>query len=229
MTAVQGRERNAPIGGRPLWLVRWVVKPLVFAACLVPALRLTAGAVGVAGVSLGADPVAVMLHTCGKWTLNFLMIALCMTPLRDATHSVFWLRFRRMFGLFAFFYVLLHFTVYLVLDQAGKLGALWEDIVKRPYITIGMLALCLLIPLAVTSTAKAQRRLGRRWIRLHRLVYVIAILGVWHYWWGVKKDIREPLLYVCGLSLLLGYRLWKHRKSLGARISVARVARTDAS
>jgi sulfoxide reductase heme-binding subunit YedZ len=173
--------------------------------------------------------VAVMLHTCGKWTLNFLMIALCMTPLRDATHSVFWLRFRRMFGLFAFFYVLLHFTVYLVLDQAGKLGALWEDIVKRPYITIGMLALCLLIPLAVTSTAKAQRRLGRRWTRLHRLVYVIATLGVWHYWWGVKKDIREPLLYVCGLSLLLGYRLWKKRKSLGSRVSVARVARTDAS
>jgi methionine sulfoxide reductase heme-binding subunit len=229
MTAVQGRERNAAIGGRPPWLVRWVVKPLVFVACLVPALHLTAGAVGVAGVSLGTDPVAVMLHTCGKWTLNFLMIALCMTPLRDATHSVFWLRFRRMFGLFAFFYVLLHLTVYLVLDQAGKLGALWEDIVKRPYITIGMLALCLLIPLAVTSTAKAQRRLGRRWIRLHRLVYVIAILGVWHYWWGVKKDIREPLLYVCGLSLLLGYRLWKKRKSVVPRVSVARVARTDAS
>ena len=229
MTAVQGRERNAPTGGTPLWLVRWVVKPVVFVACLVPSLRLTAGAVGFAGFSLGADPVAEMLHTCGRWTLNFLMIALCMTPLREATRSVLWLRFRRMFGLFAFFYVLLHFTVYLLLDQAGKLGALWEDIVKRPYITIGMLGLCLLIPLAVTSTAKAQRRLGKRWIRLHRLVYVIAILGVWHFWWGVKKDIREPLLYVCGLSLLLGYRLWKKRKSVVSRISVARVARTDAS
>jgi len=229
MSGVPGRERNLPTGfGRP-WPVRWVVKPLVFVACLVPALRLTAGAVGFAGASLGADPVAVMLHTCGKWTLNFLMIALCMTPLRDATRSLFWLKFRRMFGLFAFFYVLLHFTVYLVLDQAGKLGALWEDIVKRPYITIGMLGLCLLIPLAVTSTAKAQRRLGTRWVRLHRLVYLIAILGVWHYWWGVKKDIREPLLYVCGLSLLLGYRLWKHRKSLLSRVSVARVPRTDAS
>jgi sulfoxide reductase heme-binding subunit YedZ len=229
MTAVQGRERNAPTGGAPLWLVRWVVKPVVFIACLGPALRLSAGAVGFAEVSLGVDPVAEMLHTCGRWTLNFLIITLCMTPLRDATHSVFWLRFRRMFGLFAFFYVLLHFTVYLVLDQAGKLGALWEDIVKRPYITIGMLGLCLLIPLAVTSTAKAQRRLGKRWIRLHRLVYVIAILGVWHFWWGVKKDIREPVLYVCGLSLLLGYLLWKHRKSLVSRVSVARVARTDAS
>jgi sulfoxide reductase heme-binding subunit YedZ len=229
MTAVPGVTRNAPTGGMPLWLVRWVVKPMVFVACLVPALRLTAGAVGFAGVSLGADPVAVMLHTCGRWTLNFLMMTLCMTPLRDATRSVFWLRFRRMFGLFAFFYVLLHFTVYLVLDQAGKLGALWEDIVKRPYITLGMLGLCLLIPLAVTSTAKAQRRLGRRWIRLHRLVYVIAILGAWHFWWQVKKDIREPLLYVCALSLLLGYRLWKKRKAAVSRISVARVARTDAS
>jgi sulfoxide reductase heme-binding subunit YedZ len=131
-----------------------------------------------------------------------------------------------MFGLFALFYASLHFSVYLLLDQGGKLGALWQDISKRPYITIGMLALLLLIPLGLTSTAKAQRRLGKRWIRLHRLVYVIAALGVWHFWWQVKKDIREPLLYVCGLSLLLGYRLWKHRHSL-ARLSVARSARTD--
>jgi sulfoxide reductase heme-binding subunit YedZ len=212
--------------------IRWLWKPLVFLACLLPALRLTAGALNavglthVGGVTLGADPVKVMLHTCGRWTLNFVMITLCMTPLRDLTHWVGWLRFRRMLGLFAFFYVLLHFSVYLLLDQSGKLGALWQDIVKRPYITIGMLGLLLLIPLAVTSTAAAQRRLGRRWTRLHRLIYVIAILGVWHFWWQVKKDIREPLLYACGLTLLLGYRLWKHRQSL-ARISVARLARTD--
>jgi sulfoxide reductase heme-binding subunit YedZ len=178
-------------------------------------------------ISLGADPVKLMLHTCGRWTLNFVMITLCMTPLRDLTHWTIWLRFRRMFGLFAFFYVLLHFSVYLLLDQSGKLGALWQDIVKRPYITIGMLGLLLLIPLAVTSTNKAQRRLGRRWTRLHRLVYLIAILGVWHFWWQVKKDIREPLLYVCGLTLLLGYRLWKNRQTL-ARVSVARLARTGA-
>jgi methionine sulfoxide reductase heme-binding subunit len=207
------------------WQIRFVLKPLVFAACLLPALRLTAGAFGVGGVSLGADPVALMLHTCGKWTLNFLMITRCLTLLRDLTHSVFWLRFRRMFGLFAFFYVVLHFCVYLLLDQEGKLGALWQDIVKRPYITIGMLGLLLLVPLAATSTAKAQRRLGRRWTRLHRLVYVVALLGVWHFWWQVKKDIHEPLLYACGLALLLGYRLWKQRKSL-PRFSVARFART---
>jgi methionine sulfoxide reductase heme-binding subunit len=217
-----------------MWQIRWVLKPIVFMACVIPALHLSLGALNAIGVlsidsmSLGADPVKVMLHTCGRWTLNFLMIALCMTPLKDLTHSVFWLRFRRMFGLFAFFYVLLHLSVYLLLDQSGKLGALWQDIIKRPYITIGMLGLLLLIPLALTSTAKAQRRLGRRWTQLHRLVYLIAILGVWHFWWQVKKDIREPLLYACGLTILLGYRLWKHRKSL-ARVSVARFARTDAA
>ena len=210
------------------------LKPIVFLACLIPALHLGLGALNatgvlhLGGVSLGADPVSFMLHTCGKWTLNFLMITLCMTPLRDLTHSVFWLRFRRMFGLFAFFYVLLHFTVYLLLDQSGVLSALWQDIVKRPYITIGMLGLLLLIPLVVTSTAKAQRRLGRRWTRLHRLIYVIAILGVWHFWWQVKKDIREPLLYACGLTLLLGYRLWKERRSL-THLSAVRLARTDAA
>ncbi len=208
------------------WQIRWILKPLLFVACLLPAMRLLAGVFGVGGISLGADPVAMLLHTCGKWTLNFLMITLCMRPLRDFTHSVLWLRFRRMFGLFAFFYVLLHFSVYLLLDQEGKLGALWQDIVKRPYITIGFLGLLLLVPLAVTSTAKAQRRLGRRWTRLHRLVYVVAVLGVWHYWWQVKKDIREPLLYVCGLALLLGYRLWQERRTL-SRVSVARFPRTD--
>jgi methionine sulfoxide reductase heme-binding subunit len=215
-----------------MWQIRWVLKPIVFVACLLPALHLALGALNATGVlhihgiSLGADPVKVMLHTCGRWTLNFLLITLCMTPLRDLTRSVFWLRFRRMFGLFAFFYVLLHFAVYLLLDQSGKLGALWQDIVKRPYITIGMLGLLLLIPLAVTSTAKAQRRLGTRWAQLHRLIYVIALLGVWHYWWLVKKDIRPPLLYLCGLAILLGYRLLKQRRPL-APISVARFARTD--
>jgi methionine sulfoxide reductase heme-binding subunit len=209
--------------------IRWALKPLVFLACLIPALRLGVGALNavevwnIGGISLGADPVKVMLHTCGRWTLNFLMITLCMTPLRDLTHSVFWLRFRRMFGLFALFYVLLHFSVYLLLDQSGKVGALWQDIVKRPYITIGMLGMLLLIPLGLTSTASAQRRLGRRWTRLHRLIYLIAILGVWHFWWQVKKDIREPLLYACGLAILLGYRLWKHRRSM-ARFAAARFA-----
>ena len=207
-----------------MWATRWVAKPLVFAACLLPAAHLILGAFGLFGVSLGADPVKVMLHTCGGWALKFLLLTLCMTPLRDITHSVFWLRFRRMFGLFAFFYVLLHFTIYLVLDQAGRLGALWQDILKRPYITIGMLALLLLVPLAATSTARMQRRLGRRWVKLHRLVYLIAILGVWHFWWQVKRDIREPVIYACILAGLLGYRLYKQRRTIGRHVA-ARLSR----
>jgi sulfoxide reductase heme-binding subunit YedZ len=211
-----------------MWAIKWVAKPLVFAACLLPALYLVAGAFGVLGLSLGADPVKYMLHACGLWALRFLFITLCMTPLRDATRSVFWLRFRRMFGLFAFFYVVLHFTVYLLLDQAGKLSALWEDILKRPYITIGMLAFVLLMPLAVTSTAKMQRRLGRRWTKLHRLIYVIAVLGVWHFWWQVKKDIREPLVYACILAVLLGYRLYKERKFF-SHFGIARLDKADST
>ena len=209
--------------------LRWVAKPLVFLACLWPALHMAAGAFGVLGVSLGADPVAALLHGCGRWSLNFLLITLCMTPLRDLTHSTFWLRLRRMIGLYAFFYVVLHFTVYLLLDQGGNLAALWQDVTKRPYITLGMAALLLLIPLAATSTAGMMRRLGRRWTQLHRLVYLISLLGVWHFWWQVKKDITQPLLYAAGLALLLGYRLWKQRKPLLARLSGSRFAASDAA
>jgi methionine sulfoxide reductase heme-binding subunit len=208
--------------------VRWLIKPAVFAACLSPALRMTAGAFRLAGFTLGADPVAELLHGCGHWALNFLMITLCMTPLRDLSGSTLPLRLRRMFGLFVLFYAVLHLFVYLVLDQDGKLGVLWQDIVKRPYITIGMLALLLLIPLAATSTQWAQRRLGRRWTQLHRLVYVIAVLGVTHYWWQVKKDISEPRLYAIGLALLLGYRVWKQRRSL-VKFSAAPLARIGAT
>jgi sulfoxide reductase heme-binding subunit YedZ len=211
-----------------MWAIKWVAKPLVFATCLLPAVYLTAGAFGVLGLSLGADPVNSMLHACGLWALRFLFITLCMTPLRDAMHTVFWLRFRRMFGLFAFFYVVLHLTVYLLLDQAGNIGALGQDILKRPYITIGMLGFLMLIPLAATSTTKMQRRLGRRWIMLHRLIYVIAVLGVWHFWWQVKKDIREPLVYACILAALLGYRLYKQLK-VRSRVAVAQMENTHSA
>ncbi len=182
----------------------------MFAACLFPALHLAAGAFGFAGVSLGADPVKTILHTTGTWVLRFLAATLLMTPLKELTGSITWLRFRRMLGLYVFFYALLHFSTYLFLDQDGKLSAIWQDIVKRPYITLGFLGLLLLVPLAVTSTAKAQRRLGRRWTRLHRLVYVVAGLGVWHYWWLVKKDIRPPLAYAAIFAVLIGYRWVRH-------------------
>jgi sulfoxide reductase heme-binding subunit YedZ len=190
----------------------------VFLACLVPALHLAAGAFGVAGVSLGADPVKDILHTTGTWALRFLAATLLMTPLKDVTGSLTWLRFRRMLGLYVFFYAVLHVSTYVVLDQDGKLSAIARDIAKHPYVLIGLLAFLLLIPLAVTSTAKAQRRLGRRWTQLHRLVYVVAALGVWHYWWLVKKDIRPPLAYAAGFALLIGYR-WVHR-----RLSLRRAA-----
>jgi methionine sulfoxide reductase heme-binding subunit len=198
-------------------LTRRLLKSLVFVACLGPAIYLTMGAFGLLGVSLGADPVHEMLHTCGNWALKFLLLTLAMTPLRELTHWVFWLRLRRMLGLFAFFYASLHFTVYVVLDQSGHLDAVWQDIVKRSYIPIGMLALLLLIPLAATSTTSMQRRLKRRWTQLHRLIYGIAVLGVWHYWWGVKKDIREPLAFACILVILLGYRVY-HRYRAKARV-----------
>jgi sulfoxide reductase heme-binding subunit YedZ len=129
-------------------------------------------------------------------------------------------RVRRMLGLFAFFYALMHFTVYLWLDQGLALGAVWADIAKRPYITVGFTALLLLIPLAVTSTNAMMRRLGRRWQKLHRLIYVIALLGLWHFWWQVKKDIREPLLYAGIFALLMGWRLW-HRQRVKAKSAPA--------
>jgi methionine sulfoxide reductase heme-binding subunit len=174
------------------------------------------GAFGVAGVSLGADPVKLILHTTGTWALRFLVATLLVTPLKDLTGSLTWLRFRRMLGLYVFFYAVLHFSTYVFLDQDGKLSAIFKDIVKHPYVMLGFLGLLLLIPLAATSTAKAQRRLGRRWTRLHRLVYVIAGLGVWHYWWLVKKDIRPPLVYAAVFAALLAYR-WGRRRWLERR------------
>jgi sulfoxide reductase heme-binding subunit YedZ len=186
-----------------------IYKPLIFAASLVPWVLLMLGAFGLAGQDLGADPVKEILHTCGKTALNFLILTLLVTPVKDLLHMPHLLRIRRMLGLFAFFYVVLHFIVYLSLDLEFNFATLGEDIAKRPYITIGFIALLMLIPLAVTSTNKMMRRLGRRWTTLHQLVYVIAILGVWHYYWQVKKDVREPLIYAGILAVLLGYRVYK--------------------
>lgn len=188
------------------------LKVAVFALCLVPLAKLAAEAFGLWGLSLGANPVEELLHRCGIWGLNFLMITLAVTPLRRITGWNAAIRFRRMLGLFAFFYVVLHFTVYFTLDQGFALGYIVEDIIERPYITLGMTALILLIPLAVTSTNGMMRRLGRRWQKLHRLVYPIGILGVWHFWWQVKADFLEPLIYASILAFLLGIRVYYHLK-----------------
>lgn len=190
---------------------RLVYKPLVFVASLVPLAWLLCGAFNLFGASLGADPVKKLEHEFGKTALNFLLLTLLVTPVKNLAGLPHVPRLRRMLGLFAFFYVVLHFTVYLVLDLELNFRTLFADIAKRPYITIGFAALLLLIPLAVTSTNRMMRRLGRRWQKLHRLIYVIAVLGVWHFYWQVKRDVREPLIYAAILAVLLGYRWFRAR------------------
>jgi methionine sulfoxide reductase heme-binding subunit len=186
---------------------RFLYKPLVFALALIPAIHLVLGAFGLAGVELGADPVRAILHRCGKTALQLLLLTLLVTPVREITGWRDLIRLRRMLGLFAFFYALLHFTSYAWLDQGLDLHAIGEDILKRPYITIGLAALLLLVPLAVTSTNRMMRRLGRRWTQLHRLIYLITLLGLWHFWWQVKKHIREPLFYALVFAGLMAWRL----------------------
>ena len=196
-------------------LYRFAIKPIVFAACAAPAALMTLGILAAVGkipsspMDLGADPVDRLLHACGITALNMLLITLLVTPARMLTGWSHLLRLRRMLGLFAAFYALAHFVVYAWLDQGLDLAAVGADIVKRPYITIGMLALLLLVPLAITSTNRMMRRLGRRWQKLHMLVYLVALLGVWHYWWQVKKDIREPLLYFAIFGVLMAFRAYR--------------------
>jgi sulfoxide reductase heme-binding subunit YedZ len=187
------------------------LKVLVFLVCLIPLAKRVLEIFGVAGMSLGANPVEELIHRFGIWGLNFLLITLAVTPLRRLTGKNWLLRFRRMFGLFAFFYVLMHFLTYAGLDQRFSLPAILEDIAERPYITVGFTAFLLLIPLAATSTRAMMKRLGRRWQKLHRLVYVIAILGVCHFYWQVKLDTMEPLIYAAILAVLLAFRI-KGRK-----------------
>lgn len=185
-----------------------LTKPLVFLLCLIPLLILLAGVFSFAGQGLGANPIEEMLHTLGRWGLKFLLLTLAITPLRRWTGWHWLTGFRRMLGLFAFFYVVLHFAVYAVLDQGLDIAVIVEDVLKRPYITLGMAGLLLLVPLAVTSTKGMMRRLGRNWQKLHRLVYVIAVLAVWHYYWQVKLDTLEPTLYALILAGLLGVRVY---------------------
>ena len=192
--------------------IRWVYKPVVHILCLLPLLHLMAGSTGFAGVSLGADPIARLLHQLGAWGLRFLVITLAVTPLRFMLSQPWLVSFRRMLGLYGFAYVLMHFIVWLTVDQGMYWPGILKDIAKRPFITLGFAALLLLIPLAITSTSKMMRRLGRRWQKLHRLIYVIVPLGVWHFYWLVKKDVTEPLIYAAIVAFLLGYRYWRSRQ-----------------
>jgi sulfoxide reductase heme-binding subunit YedZ len=195
------------------------IKTVVFLLCLIPVAQLALGAYQ---DTLGANPIEAITHGTGDWTLRMLLITLCVTPLRKLTGLHWVLRLRRMLGLFAFAYAGMHFMTYLWLDQFFELSAIAKDIMKRPFITVGFAAFVLLVPLAATSNNFAIRRLGgRRWQSLHRSVYAISMFGVVHYWWLVKKDITEPLIYALILAALLGIRAWwreleRRRQNAGA-------------
>jgi methionine sulfoxide reductase heme-binding subunit len=156
---------------------------------------------------LGANPVEFLEHYTGDWTLRLLLTTLAMTPLRMLTGLSEPIRVRRILGLWAFAFLCLHFSMYLVFDLSFSAAQLGEDLVKRTYITLGFTAWLMLLPLAITSTAAWQRRLKRRWVALHRLIYPAAILGAIHYLWQVKADTREPLIYLAILVVLLGFRV----------------------
>jgi len=192
-------------------------KAALFALCLVPFFRLIFFAFT---DQLGANPIEFVMRSLGTWTLTLLLVTLSITPLRRLTGWNSLIRVRRMLGLFAFFYACLHFLTFAGVDQSFDLSAIVADVVKRPYITVGFTCLLLLIPLAVTSTNVMQRRLGgKRWQLLHRLIYPIAIGGIVHYLWLVKKDLSQPLLYGLVLAVLLGMRLWWRRQPARAPVS----------
>jgi len=181
------------------------LKSVVFTACLIPLGQLLYNGWT---DNLTANPIEFITHFTGDWTLLFLLATLSVAPLRKIFGWNELIKYRRMFGLFAFFYVLLHLATYVVLDHFFDFHAMIKDVMKRPYITAGFTGFVLMIPLAITSTARIIRRLGKRWLWLHRLVYVVAIAGVIHFYWQVKADIRRPVQYGAALPLLRGYRLF---------------------
>jgi sulfoxide reductase heme-binding subunit YedZ len=188
------------------------IKALVFILLLVPLFMLVYYGV-FDQLQLTAEPVEYILHYTGIWSLRLLLLTLAMTPLRNITKQVVFLRLRRMIGLFVFFYVSLHLFVYIGLDLGFAFDHLWKDIIKHPYITVGFLAWLLLIPLAVTSNKKMIRKLGKKWKPLHQSIYVIVILACLHFIWLVKKDLQEPLIYAGIAFVLLFYRLIKYSRS----------------
>lgn len=197
------------------------LKPIVFLACLVPLARLGWKAFN---ADLGANPIQVITFSTGTWTLAFLLATLAITPLRKLTRQYWLIQYRRMLGLYAFFYGCLHLTTYLWLDQFFDLQSIYKDVYKRPFITAGFTAFVLMIPLALTSTQWAIRKLGKRWQLLHRLIYISALAGVVHYIWLVKKDLRTPLIYATVLGALLLYRLvaWYPRRSATPQVTMSR-------
>lgn len=205
---------------RTFLLTKWA-KVLVFTLGLLPLVFLGFRALN---GQLTANPVEFLQHFTGDWTLRFLIITLAITPLRKSLNLPELIRFRRMLGLFAFFYVCLHFLTYIGPDQAFNLAGMWKDVEKRRYITVGFLGFLLLIPLAITSTKGWIRRLGgKRWQTLHRAVYIAAICGVIHYYWLVKSDVRKPVFYGVLVAALLLWRLadWLRKRTAAVAVKTA--------
>ena len=192
------------------WGLAWI-KPLIFILSLLP---LVWWGFGLAFDYLGANPIETVMRGSGEWALRFLLITLAVSPLRRLLGWAKLMRLRRMFGLFSWFYAGLHLLIYLSLDQFFDWTAIFYDILDRPFITVGMLAFLLLIPLGLTSNNASMRRLGKNWLRLHQLIYPLAIFAVIHFWWLVKADLFEPIIYATILSVLLGerfYRKWQRQ------------------
>ena len=184
-------------------------KPVLFIVCLIP---LAIQLVGIFTDSLGANPIEAVTRRTGDWALRILLITLTVSPLRRLTGWNNLVKYRRMLGLFAFFYVCVHLSIYITLDKFFDFAEILDDVIKRPFITAGFTAFILLVPLAITSTNKMIERLQYRWILLHRLIYIIAMLAVLHFWWMVKADTREPAIYAMILVGLLGIRLFFYLK-----------------
>ncbi len=195
-------------------------KPLLFIVCLLPLVWLAYKGFF---IGLGANPIEKISRYTGDWTLRLLLLTLAVTPLRILT-GVSLVKYRRMLGLFTFFYVCVHFFNWLVIDNFFDLDSMIKDVMKHPYVTVGFAAFVLLVPLAVTSTHAMIKRLGKNWKRLHQTIYVIAVLGVLHYLWLVKADNREPLIYIAILAALLAVRVWEQTRRKvalrGARAAV---------
>lgn len=190
-------------------VIHYYLKPLMHTLALTPFALLVYGLVA---NKLGFNPVEELTHQTGIWSLRFLLISLAITPLRSISKIAWLTQFRRMHGLYAFFYALCHFTVYFLWDLGLEFSLVIEDVIERPYISVGFAALCLLLPLALTSTTKMRRRMKRTWGKLHRLVYLIGLLVTLHFLWLTKADYREPLIYLSIFTFLMLFRLYPYVK-----------------
>lgn len=191
------------------------LKPIAFIAAVLPLLGLMAALLQMGGTSLGPNPVRELLHATGKESLNWLLITLLISPIREISGQWQWLTIRRMLGLWAFFYALLHLAVYVILELELDWSELTQEIIRRPFILVGLASFLALLPLAATSTQRMMRRLKKRWQQLHYLIYPATALAIWHYYWQVKADVLEPLVYASALVLLLSWRALQRTKAFG--------------